>query len=181
MFGLIKYILFSLFVSAFTFIAAISVSTGKFPPTWSQIKGLRSNIESILALKKQLTESGGLSNLQQQFPKMALPSAANMAGEGSQSGEYTDPALEDVNEIIRHQKNQAAISNAITGEAHFGSLTPPPGNGSRQPQNETSSEVPTPEMAERVRKLEDLVSRMHDQIQRLNQEMAALKQPSQRR
>jgi hypothetical protein len=37
------------------------------------------------------------------------------------------------------------------------------------------------EMSERVRKLEDLVSRMHEQMQRLNQELAALKQQPPRR
>ncbi len=173
--GLLKYFLFSLFVSAVTFVGGVSLMSGKFPPKWEDIKGARKSVESILVLRKQISEQGGVNNFQHHLQKMALPTAGEAA---ATAGEYADPALEDVKELFRHRNNQAALSQTLSGRVHLASAIP------QQAVAPVQSEAPAPadaEVTERVRKLEDLVGRMHEKIQRLNQELAALKQQNQHR
>jgi hypothetical protein len=174
--GILKYFIVSAVVTAISFIATVSVVTGKFPPSWSQIKGVKKNLDGFLALKDQLMNQQGLLLLQQQMQNMAQngKGAGSVAAEGMMdfgSATNGDPDLRDIDELMNHRQNQAAMSKALSGEATFAS-SPPPG----QAAGAAATVEVSPELTERVRKLEDLVASLHSQVQRLNAQLNAVQQ-----
>jgi hypothetical protein len=170
--SILRYLLVSLVVSAIGFVATVSLITGKFPPSMSQIKAVKKNMDTVLALKSQSGGDGNLAAMLKRIQGGQVVPAANNTNQPS-GGSNFDPEMEDVKALLEHRKNQAALSNAISGEATFSS-SPPPSPGAA-PQ-ESPQEVHG--LSERVRKLEDLVAHMHSQLQKIDEQLKRLNSSS---
>lgn len=144
-FFIIKASCYSLFAGLFGFFITVSFINGNFPPTWDDVKSVKRKIEYVVNHKKE----GMFKSINEKYSK-----------DDALKGGYSDPELADVNEVIKYHKNQAKLSkNLIEGEMTFGSNPPP----IEKPMQDTE----TKELSERVRKLEDLVSHLQNQIQTL--------------
>ena len=171
--GFGKYILVSLSVTAFGLLISMSLLTGKFPPSWKQFKQLKKSFDSVLAINKQMNGSGDALNfLQSGLQKMALPPhlAPTAAGKAPEQNGDADPAMADVNEILKHRQRQAALSQALSGQGDLSSLAQ--GQGS---QPSKGQQDPVRVLNERVRKLEDLVHSLHSQVYQMNQQMKSIR------
>ncbi|MEY4616920.1 MAG: hypothetical protein RJB66_1880 [Pseudomonadota bacterium] len=158
--GFVRYIFVSLAVTIFGMLVSVSLLTGKFPPSWQQIKGLKKNFEAITAISKQGLGSGGLSNLQTQLQNLpkGMVGAPQAKGGGHASG---DPEMADFEEVKQHYQRQAALSKALTGQMEASSQLP-------QAPEATQGVAVDPALQERLRKLEDLVSSLHAQVYRMS-------------
>lgn len=155
--GFVRYIFVSLAVTIFGLLVSVSLLTGKFPPSWQQVKGLKKNFEAITAISKQSLGNGSLSNLQaqlQNLPKGMVGTPQAKAGSHS-SG---DPEMADFEEVKQHYQRQAALSKALTGQMEASSQAPEAAQGL----------AADPALKERIRKLEDLVSSLHAQVYRMS-------------
>lgn len=183
--GFGKYILMSMLVSFIGVIVSISLMTGKFPPTWKQIKGFRKTLETITSINKANGGANSMAFLQQQLQKMPLPAGgagATGKAHAAQPTGYDDPEMADVKELMQHYQKQAALSQALTGDTFGGGgnlqLASEASRGQAQPQ------APDPKLVERLRKLEDLVHSLHSQVYQLSQQLNKMQQaktPSSRR
>lgn len=180
--GFARYILVSLLVTGFGLVVSISLLTGKFPPSWQQIKGLKKNFEAITALNKQVMGTGGISLLQQQLQNLPqrpggpsasirLPVDSSLSEPQGAAIASGDPDMADVQELQKHYQRQAALSKSLTGQMELSSQNQ---RGQQIPQGVPSAPgVPLqdPHLQERIRKLEDLVRSLHAQVYQMSQQL----------
>ena len=158
---------------ALSIVASVSFMTGKFPPTWKDMKRAKKSMESMLALSRQAPGAPGASGdrmalLQQQMQNLASATgAAQAVAKKANAAAYSDPEMGDVQDLTAHYKRQAALSAALTGEANLGSHQAPSGGGQQAAPSD-------PAMVNRIRRLEDLVANLHGQVQRLHQQLNRL-------
>lgn len=152
LYNIFKGFIFSVAGGVVGFLVTVSLINGHFPPSWKDIMSVKKKIEVVAQFNKD------------SFWK---PSP-NMENHNSEVLEvYSDPELADVRKVVQYHKNQAKISQNLTeGEMTFGSQ-PPPAALSKSPEEIA--------LTERVRKLEDLVFNLQNQIKTLNGHMQTLK------
>lgn len=207
--GLIKYILFSVFISLLCMVGMVSWTTGQFPPSRKQLKTVQNNMKGLMELVQAHSRgetsagfsheallglqagAGGLSTGRDSggLPEHRLPE--RRPGNQGDSSFYKDPELQEVNELLKHRANQAALSRSLSS---FGEL--PSGVAAEEETGLGAAQKAMQEMArsvgsvvgstkseeasaERVRRLEDLVERLHGQVRHLSHEVQQLKKKSQ--
>lgn len=148
--NIFKGFLFSVFGGMVGFLVTVSLINGNFPPTWKDIISVKKKIEAVANLRN---DSFWKSKIENQI--------------SAEMGAYKDPELADVSEVVQYHKNQAKVSQSlIEGEMTF---------GSQQASAEARKSTEEVALAERVRKLEDLVFNLQNQIKALNSQMQFLK------
>lgn len=194
-YGILKTALVYLVLAVISILVSTSLITGKFPPSWQQIKGLKKSFEALMSLTKQNGgkdgSQGGLNSmmiLQQQLQKMAQANNAQLgpAGSGVPAGTNGNTAISGAG---------PASTGAAAAEAE--SLDDPEMKDIKNlmqhhekqaaisraltGEKELPSKVPqgggvesSHSDAERIRRLEDLVRSLHGHVQRLNQQVMEL-------
>lgn len=174
--GFVKYIIVSSLFSVMSLVIMAGLFSHHFPPTLADLKGLKKSFDSIAALRNSVGDPKHLSELQSGLQKTPTIDTKKIMGDLKDSAQtYSDPALDDVNEIMQYRQRQAQLSQMIgkTQEQIPANLGNDRGVASAQ---EGTKETAPSESTERIRKLEDLVSHLHEQVQNLKQELSALKQ-----
>jgi len=158
-----KGLFFSVFAGLFCFIITVSIINGRFPPTINDLKVLKQKIDYVFHWKNEKSPWGTAQN------NSAIASVNQGTMNNSRSGyqgndRYYEPELADMESVKNYHQRQAKVSQSLLeGEMTFAS-TPP--LDSPNHSNPTPSEVLV--LKERVRKLEDLVFHMQEQIKHLN-------------
>lgn len=151
--NVLKGAIFSVFGGLVGFLVTISLINGNFPPTWKDVMSVKKKIEVVANFKK---DSHWKPDLEIQL-------------NNETAGEYQDPELADVKEIVQYHKNQAKISQSLVeGEMTFGSRPPPV-------KMETQKSPEEVILTDRVRKLEDLVFHLQNQIKTMHDQIQTLK------
>lgn len=147
--NIFKGLIFSVVGGLAGFLVTVSLINGNFPPTWKDIMSVKKKIEVVAQFKNNPLWKSKMENQMNE-----------------DSGEYRDPELADVREVVQYHKNQAKISQNLTeGEMTFGSK-PPPAELKKSPEEVA--------LTERLRKLEDLVFILQNQIKTLNSQMQGM-------
>lgn len=162
LFSIFKYLIVSLFVTLLSFLATASFISGKFPPSWQQLKNVKKNFENVITMSRHIMEKTSSSNPLDTSQRASVVGHENVGKSNINYDVYNDPALDDVKEVIKQQKSNAALIPENSGEISFSS-SPPPSN--------LNSPKADPKIEERIRKLEEVVAHLHEQVRTLNEQI----------
>lgn len=155
--NILKGTIFSVMGGLIGFLVTVSLINGNFPPTWKDVMSVKKKIEVVANLKKDSV-----------WKPQPDESKSNKSGKIES---YQDPELADVQEIVQYHKHRAQLSKSLVeGEMTFGSR-PPPTTAPLSPPN-FPEEIA---LSERIRKLEDLVFHLQNQIKTMNNQIQTLK------